>query len=73
MQRFARELDARFGLPVDLVDERLTSREAEARLRDARSSGLRRHRVGKAAIDAMAAALILEQYLGDRTRNGEDG
>jgi putative Holliday junction resolvase len=73
VQDFAQELQERFGLPVELVDERLTSREAEARLRDARSSGLRRRRVDKEAVDAMAAALILEQYLGDQARDGGDG
>jgi putative pre-16S rRNA nuclease len=73
VEDLARELQARFELPVELVDERLTSREAEARLREARSSGMRRRRVDKEAVDAMAAALILEQYLGDQARDGGDG
>jgi putative Holliday junction resolvase len=53
-QRFARQLHGRFRLPVDLVDERFTSTEAEQRLRGRRAS--------KLAIDSMAAQLILEQY-----------
>jgi len=35
---FARELRARFGLPACLMDERLSSREAQAELRDARAA-----------------------------------
>ena len=32
-ERFARQLEGRFGLPVSLQDERLSSVEAESRLR----------------------------------------
>jgi len=38
---FARQLARRFGLPVDCVDERLTSAAASADLREARRSGAR--------------------------------
>ena len=51
----------RHGLPVDTVDERYTSQEAAARLKDARSAG--RRRVRKEDIDAAAAVLIAERYL----------
>jgi putative Holliday junction resolvase len=47
------------GLAVTLQDERLTSREAESRL--ARTE--RDWRKRKAAIDAMAAAIILQDFL----------
>ncbi len=53
-QRFARQLHGRFRLPVEMVDERFTSAEAEQRLRGRRAS--------KLTIDSMAAQLILEQY-----------
>lgn len=57
-QRFARQLQGRFGLPVCLVDERYTSAEAEAALRDAGArKALRDKRV-----DAAAAQLILQQW-----------
>ncbi|PTX98928.1 Holliday junction resolvase RuvX [Opitutus sp. ER46] len=51
-----------FGLPVHLVDERLTSYEAEAtiaksRRREVRASGI---------IDSRAATLILQDYLDTR-------
>ena len=52
----------RFGLPVETVDERYTSREAEAGLRNARKAG-RRRRVSKVAVDSAAAVLIAERYL----------
>jgi putative holliday junction resolvase len=62
---FARELTRRYALPVELVDERYSSLEAEARLKGARASGLRRRRVAKADVDAAAACIILERWLGN--------
>ena len=61
-ERFARRLHARFALPVDRADERLSSREAEARLRAARQQG-RRRSVAKGESDAVAAQIILETWL----------
>lgn len=58
---FIEEL-SRFGLPVDTVDERYTSIEAERSLKDARAAG-RRGRVSKEMIDSAAAVLIAERYL----------
>ena len=60
---FATELARRFGLPVDCVDERLTSAAASADLREARRSGARSRRVRREDIDAHAARLILETWL----------
>jgi putative Holliday junction resolvase len=60
---FAGELARRFGLPVEFVDERLTSSAAQAELRDARRSGARTRRVKREDIDANAARLILETWL----------
>ncbi len=51
-----------FALPIDTVDERYTSIEAETRLRDARAAGARR-RITKASVDSAAAVLIAERYL----------
>jgi putative holliday junction resolvase len=61
-RRFAAELTQRVRLPVDLVDERWSSQDAEERLRDARASGERRRRVSKKDVDAAAAAVILERW-----------
>ncbi|HEX9772513.1 MAG TPA: Holliday junction resolvase RuvX [Steroidobacteraceae bacterium] len=60
---FAAELSRRFKLPVELVDERLTSSAAMADLREARRSGARSRRVRREDIDANAARLILETWL----------
>ena len=61
-RRFAAELRQRSSLPVDLVDERWSSQDAEQRLRAARAGGLRTRRVSKADVDATAAAVILERW-----------
>ena len=60
---FARELERRFTLPVHLVDERYSSLEAEASLRERRASGARRRRVARADVDGAAAAVILGRWL----------
>ncbi len=62
-RRFATELTRRFGLPVNMVDERWSSLEANAALRAKRASGERRHRVRAADIDSTAAAVILQRWL----------
>ena len=56
--RFAQRLHGRFGLRAELVDERLTSREAEGLLRAAGARGARL----KAGLDSVAAQRILESY-----------
>lgn len=60
---FAAELKARYNLPVALVDERLSSREAESQLRDARASGMKKRRNTHADVDMIAARILLEQWL----------
>lgn len=66
-RRFAAELAQRCRLPVDLVDERWSSHDAEERLRDARASGERRRRVTREDVDAAAAAVILERWFERQT------
>jgi putative holliday junction resolvase len=60
---FAQELERRFGLPVQQVDERFSSLEANSALKDRRASGTRRRRVRREDIDSAAAAIILERWL----------
>jgi putative Holliday junction resolvase len=67
-RRFASELSQRYALPVELVDERLTSSAAQSDLREARRSGARRRRVRREDIDANAARLILETWLQEANR-----
>lgn len=59
--QFITEL-ARFNLPIDRVDERHTSQEAEQTLKNARQAG-NRGRIKKEHIDSAAAVLIAERYL----------
>ena len=59
---FAAELERRFALPVHLVDERFSSLEASAALKEQRAGGLRRRRLAKADIDSAAAAIILRRW-----------
>jgi putative Holliday junction resolvase len=65
-ERFANQLRGRFGLAVEQVDERFSSREAQAIIADRRQSGQARR--GPIEDDAVAAAVILEQYLDARRR-----
>ena len=57
-RRFAQRLTGRFGIRIELVDERLTSRDAERLLRAAGARGARL----KAGLDPVAAQRILESY-----------
>lgn len=59
MQVFADELRKRFGLPVHLWDERLTSSQANRVLREAELSIQKRG----AAVDRLAAVLILQNWM----------
>ncbi len=61
-QRFASELEERFGLPVSRVDERWSSLEANEALKARRASGERRKRIKREDIDSAAAAVILERW-----------
>lgn len=58
-RRFAKQLHGRFGLPVALVDERLTSFDADLRLRQAGVKGRDR----KGLDDTLAAQRILQDLL----------
>ena len=53
----------RFSLPVEMVDERWSSLEANAALKARRASGERRRRVRREDVDSVAAAVILERWL----------
>jgi putative Holliday junction resolvase len=65
-QRFARRLHGRFGLPVELVDERLSSAAAYEGLAAERRAG-RRGRIAREDIDSAAAAVILQDWLDKHT------
>jgi putative Holliday junction resolvase len=78
--RFAARLRKQLGVPVDMLDERLTSWEAERLLEEqsgrvlheAKISSKSERRPARASIDAIAAAVILKEYLEQRraTKSG---
>lgn len=61
-RRFANQLRGRFGVAVVECDERLTSVAAAATLK---AAGQRDWRTRKPALDAVAAQIILQQFLDD--------
>lgn len=72
--QFGRRVHKQLGLPVEMVDERLTSWEAERLLEEQQgrtihssSSKKRKQEGAKPGVDAVAAALILKEFL-DRLR-----
>jgi len=62
LERFERRLQARFGIPVERVDETLSSWDASRRL----SAGGTPARGQKGPLDAMAACVILETWFEQR-------
>lgn len=56
--RFANQLRGRFGLPVEYAEERLSSVEAEERLR----AGGHNSRSAREHVDALAAQIILQCF-----------
>lgn len=60
---FAEKFAEKFAIPAELVDERWTSQEAKEMLQE--SGPLARK--DKGAVDAVAAALILQSYLDARS------
>ncbi len=73
--KFVRDFCSRLagvsGLPVEFQDERLTSVEAESRLKDAGWS-LKKllEEKRKGVVDRMAAVLLLEDYVASRNLSG---
>jgi putative Holliday junction resolvase len=67
VQKYAQRLAQALQLPVDYVDERLTSLEAEAQMQAQRIS----IRQNKGLIDRKAAAIILQTWLDQQRRSPE--
>jgi putative Holliday junction resolvase len=68
--RFGQRVHKQLGLPVEMVDERLTSWEAERLLEEQQGRTIhaapgkkKKKENEKMGVDAMAAALILKEYL----------
>jgi putative holliday junction resolvase len=65
VQKFARRVSTALELPIEFVDERLTSYAAEQMMKEANISVSQ----NKATIDRIAAAVILQQWLDSRVIN----
>lgn len=65
---FTEELEAKLSVPIEVMDERLTTAEAERSLLEADLSRQKR----KAKRDQLAATLILQRYL-ERQRHPSSG
>lgn len=61
-RKFARRLHGRFGLPVSMVDERLTTFAAKSQQR---SQGKRPESYKQQPVDDLAAVIILQDWLSD--------
>ncbi len=61
-RKFGRQLHGRFRLPVYEMDERLSSREAEAEISRQRAAGQRK-KSRKGDVDKMAAQIILQSWI----------
>lgn len=81
VERFAERLRKQIGVPVELVDERLTSWEAERLLEEVQgrfihdeklTGGRKPKKVSaKMSVDAVAASVILKEYLERQEAAGE--
>jgi putative Holliday junction resolvase len=71
-EAFAQRVRKQIGLPVEMIDERLTSWEAERLLEESQGrvikdrvahAGTAKKNLGRVSVDAVAAAVILKEYL----------
>ncbi len=61
--QFVDVLIERYGLPVETVDERLTSVEARDLLKEQRRQGIRTKKLRREDVDSLAAKLIAENWI----------
>lgn len=66
-RKFMNRLHGRFGLPVQAVDERITSKEARQQLFD--YGGYKT--LQNQSVDSLAAELMLQQWLHERAKSNE--
>ena len=66
-REFGRQLQCRFELPVDFIDETLTTDFADAIIREITAPGKRITKRRKSIRDQLAAELILKTYLHECT------
>ena len=81
VERFAQRVRKQIGVPVEMVDERLTSWEAERLMEETQGRFIRDEKLtggkkpknvqAKMTVDAVAAAVILKQYLDRQGQTAE--
>jgi putative Holliday junction resolvase len=81
VERFAQRVRKQIGVPVEMVDERLTSWEAERLMEEIQGRFIRDEKLGsnkkpknvqaKMTVDAVAAAVILKEYLDRQGQTAE--
>jgi putative pre-16S rRNA nuclease len=81
VERFAQRVRKQVGVPVEMVDERLTSWEAERLMEEIQGRFIRDEKLGsnkkpknvqaKMTVDAVAAAVILKEYLDRSEKTAE--
>jgi len=82
-ERFAQRVQKQIGVPVEMVDERLTSWEAERLLEETQGRMLHEEKsargakkkkgAAKVTVDAVAAAVILKDYLEQQGQPAQNG
>jgi len=80
-ERFAERVRKQIGVPVEMVDERLTSWEAERLLEEVQGRFIHDEKLAggkkpkktqaKMTVDAVAAAVILKEYLDRQEQTAE--
>jgi len=81
-ERFAERVRKQIGVPVEMVDERLTSWEAERLLEEVQGRFIHDEKLtggkkpkktqAKVSVDAVAAAVILKEYLDRQAQTAEN-
>jgi len=81
VEGFAQRLRKQLGVPVEMVDERLSSWEAERLLEETQGRVIKapvtagrpvKKQLGRISVDAVAAAVILKEYLERRQTSDEE-
>ena len=79
-ERFAQRVRKQIGIPVEMVDERLTSWQAEREMEEqfgrrskAGEITSKRKTTERVSVDSMAAAIILRDYLAQKASEPEGG
>ncbi|MBT8132712.1 MAG: Holliday junction resolvase RuvX [Gammaproteobacteria bacterium] len=67
---FADQLSHRFNIPVEMIDESLTSRAADAELVQLRRDGVLGRKISRDDSDRVAARLILESWMNQPQSTG---